>query len=165
MNVIQKGGWYGWPYCYPPLPTGLNQPPVSEVPDTRMTLPAGTTCAQATPALLTDLAHSAPLGMTRTSTVNFPTAYQNDLFVAYHGSWNTSDPANYRDCKVERVVVQNGVPVRTETFANGWRASGALCGSAATWGRPAGVIFGEDGGLYISDDAGGRIYRVVYTGQ
>ena len=165
VNVIQKGGWYGWPYCYPPLPTGLNQPPVSEVPDTRLTPPVGTTCDQAIPALLTDLAHSAPLGMTRSSTVNFPAAYQNDIFVAYHGSWNTNDPANYRDCKVERVVVQNGVPVRAETFANGWRAPGALCGSSTTWGRPAGLIFGEDGGLYISDDAGGRIYRIVYIGQ
>lgn len=164
VNVIQKGVWYGWPYCYTPT-LGLNQPPQPEVADTRMTPPLGVTCAQSTPALLTDLAHSAPLGMTLTRSINFPAAYQNDLFIAYHGSWNTNDPANYRDCKVERVVVQNGVPVRTETFANGWRGAGVLCGSAPTWGRPAGVIFGSDGGLYVSDDAGGRIYRIMYTGQ
>jgi glucose/arabinose dehydrogenase len=164
VNVVQKGGWYGWPYCYTDK-LGLNQPAQPEVPDTRMTPPAGVTCAQAIPALLTDLAHSAPLGMTLSSTVNFPPDYKNDLFIAYHGSWNTNDPANFRDCKVERVVVQNGVPVSTETFANGWRAPGALCGSSSTWGRPAGVTFGADGGLYISDDAGGRIYRVVYIGK
>ncbi len=29
----------------------------------------------------------------------------------------------------------------------------------------ADVIFGPDGAMYISDDKGGRAYRVVYIGQ
>jgi glucose/arabinose dehydrogenase len=161
---VQGGRWHGWPYCYTPV-QGLNQPPQSEVRDTRLNLPSGLTCAQAVPALLTDSAHSAPLGVTSAARAAFPAEYQDDLFMAYHGSWNTSNPANYRDCKVQRVVIENGAVVRSETFANGWRAPGQMCGSADTWGRPAGVTFGSDGALYISDDDGGRIYRVVYTGQ
>jgi glucose/arabinose dehydrogenase len=163
---VQRASSHGWPYCYTPT-LGANLPPTqnAEVRDTRVALPSGFNCAQAVPALFTDLAHSAPLGMTFVSGVNFPSAYQSDLFVAYHGSWNTNVVANYRDCKVQRVIIQNGLPTSSETFATGWRAPGAKCGDASTWGRPADVIFGPDGAMYISDDKGGRVYRVLYVGQ
>lgn len=162
---VQRGRSHGWPYCYTPT-LGANWPPQSpEVRDTRVALPAGFDCAQAVPALFTDWAHSAPLGMTWASALNFPPMYHNDLFVAYHGSWNTNAVENYRDCKVQRIVIENGLPTRSETFATGWRAPNAKCGDAATWGRPADVIFGPDGVMYISDDKGGRVYRVVYIGQ
>jgi glucose/arabinose dehydrogenase len=116
------------------------------------------------PALFTDAAHSAPLGMTLGSPIGLPTGWDDDLFVAYHGSSNTTNPVNYRDCKVQRVVVENGAPVRSEPFATGWRQPNTRCGDPSTWGRPAGVVFGPDGALYISDDHGERVYRVVYTG-
>ncbi|MCI0477382.1 MAG: PQQ-dependent sugar dehydrogenase [Anaerolineales bacterium] len=163
---VQRGRSHGWPYCYTPT-LGANLPPTqtAETRDTRVALPPGFDCAQAVPALFTDLAHSAPLGMSLVSGANFPAAYRSDLFVAYHGSWNTNVVANYRDCKVQRVIVQNNLPTSSETFATGWRAPGAKCGDASTWGRPADVIFGPDGVMYISDDRGGRIYRVVYVGQ
>ncbi|MCX7838950.1 MAG: PQQ-dependent sugar dehydrogenase [Anaerolineae bacterium] len=163
---VERGRHYGWPYCYTPT-LGANLPPnqTAEVRDTRVALPPGFDCAQVVPALFTDLAHSAPLGMTFASIVNFPAMYQHDLFVAYHGSWNTDAVENYRDCKVQRIVIENGLPTRSETFATGWRAPNAKCGDAATWGRPADVIFGPDGVMYISDDKGGRVYRVVYVGQ
>jgi glucose/arabinose dehydrogenase len=161
---IQGSHSHGWPYCYTTV-LGLNFPAQPQVLDNQsgLTLPAGYNCSQAVPTLFTDAAHSAPLGMTLSSAIDFPAAYQTDLFVAYHGSWNINSPTNIRDCKVERIVVQNGLPVHAETFISGWRAPGLACGNAATWGRPADVIFGPDGEMYISDDAGGRIYRVINT--
>jgi len=160
VAAIERGKSYGWPYCYNPTLGRTNATPL--VRDTRLALPQGFDCAMAVPALFTDLAHSAPLGMSSARSGNFPAAMQNDLFVAYHGSWNSSAP---RDCKVERVVIENGVPVRSEDFASGWRPAGRQCGDSATWGRPADVIFGPDGAMYISDDKGGRVYRVVFVGQ
>ena len=164
MIPVRSNQSHGWPYCYTPG-VGLNLPTQPEVRDTRVALPAGFTCAQAVPALLTVEAHSAPLGMALARGQNFPAAYQDDVFVAMHGSWNTNSSGSFRDCKVQRVLIENGQVVGSETFANGWRAPGALCGNAATWGRPADVAFGPDGAMYISDDQGLRIYRVIYTGN
>jgi glucose/arabinose dehydrogenase len=163
---VQRNRSHGWPYCYTPA-QGANLSPnqQAEVRDTRVALPSGFSCTQAVPASFTDAAHSAPLGMTDGSPIDLPQAWDDDLFVAYHGSWNTNNTANYRDCKVQRVVVENGRPVRSETFATGWRPANTKCGDAITWGRPADVKFGPDGAMYISDDKGNRVYRVVYVGN
>jgi glucose/arabinose dehydrogenase len=160
---VERGKHYGWPYCYTPT-EGRTPAGTSEVRDERVPLPANWTCAaNATPAVFTDKAHVAPLGMALGAGTNLPAQLRNDLFVAYHGSWNTNDPANYRDCEVRRIVIENGQPVRSEQFVNGFRNPGQKCGEA--WGRPADVVFGLDGVMYISDDHSGRVYRVVYTGR
>ncbi|MDT8898074.1 PQQ-dependent sugar dehydrogenase [Thermanaerothrix sp. 4228-RoL] len=155
---VQGGAWHGWPYCYTP---GVGVVSGPEVQDTRIALPAGQTCDQAVPARFTAPAHSAPLGMTLGEGTLFPPAYRQSLYVAYHGSWNTT-AGNIRDCKVERILLNEvGQPIAAEPFVTGFRAPGKPCGDAATYGRPADVIFGPEGAMYISDDKGLRIYRVV----
>lgn len=157
---VQMNKSHGWPYCYTPGKGVIN---ANEIPDGRLALPNGFTCADAVPAIFTSPAHSAPLGMEIASGNNFPTEYNNDLYVAYHGSWNTTN-INIRECKVERVILENGVPTGSATFATGWREPGKTCGDPLTYGRPADVIFGVNGEMFISDDVGGRVYRVVYVG-
>jgi glucose/arabinose dehydrogenase len=158
---VAAGKHYGWPYCYTPVlgavPTGTQDVHDARVPfDDRLA-----DCTASTPAVFTDLAHQAPLGMVQYNAAAFPPDYQGDLFVAYHGSWNSATP---RDCRVQRIVVENGIPVGSEPFVTGFRASDTeQCGSA--WGRPAGVTVGPQGELFISDDQNGSIYRVVYTGE
>lgn len=156
---VAKGGFYGWPYCYT-AQLGVVPPGAQEVND-----PAypSFNCAAATPAMLTDLAHQAPLGLARYDQAQFPAQYQGNLFVAYHGSWNTNNPANYRDCKVQMITVQDNKPTGATTFLNGFREPGQKCGSA--WGRPAGVAVGANGELFVSDDKNGNIYRIVYVGS
>lgn len=158
---VTPGQHYGWPFCYTPT-LGVTPAGTREVRDERITPPTADFCAQVSPARFTDLAHSAPLGMSLAADSGFPADYADDLYVAYHGSWNTDDPANYRDCKVQRIELEAGQPVRSVDFVTGWRAPGQKCGQA--WGRPADVLFGADGAMYISDDHGGRIYRVVAVG-
>lgn len=164
---VQANKSHGWPYCYTSV-TGLNLPAQAEIADNQsgLLIPSGFDCSleNVVPALFTDLAHSTPLGMAMgNSNLAFPVDYQNSLFVAYHGSWNTTE-ASIRDCKVERILLDGEIPVASESFITGWRADGQTCGSQNTWGRPVDVIVGADGALYISDDKGNRIYRVVFVG-
>jgi glucose/arabinose dehydrogenase len=89
----------------------------------------------------------------------FPADYQGDLFIALHGSWNRSVPVGY---EVVRVPFANGQPAGpAERFAGGWLDERS--GEAS--GRPVGLAIGPDGALYVSDDKGGFIYRIVYEGE
>jgi glucose/arabinose dehydrogenase len=157
---VQGNQWHGWPYCYTAT-LGANTSP--EIPVPGMTLPGGVNCNNAVAARFTDLAHSAPLGMQLGAPAQFPAAYQDDLFVAFHGSWNTT-LASARDCKVQRILIQNGQPTGSQSFVNGFRAPGETCGGANTFGRPADVVVNSAGEMFISDDYANAIYRVIYVG-
>lgn len=152
INILEEGD-YGWPLCYgnrvhdtnfdkrvyiqtvPPLPCGTTIPPVYEIP-----------------------AHSAPLGLTFIEGEQFPKDWQGDLLVAYHGSWNSSVPVGY---KIVRLDVDGDRVLEEEDFITGF-----LKGSQAV-ARPVDVVFepsassGQGGSLFISDDKGGNIYKVV----
>ncbi len=99
-------------------------------------------------------AHSAPLGLNFYQGTQFPIEYQGGLFVAFHGSWNRSQPTGY---KVVFIPFSNGQPGPVQDFATGWLADGS------SWGRPVDVIV-LNGSLLISDDGGGMIYRIDYDG-
>ncbi|MBK9707926.1 MAG: hypothetical protein IPO77_13220 [Acidobacteria bacterium] len=101
-------------------------------------------------------AHSSPIGLTFYKGKNFPAAYRNAMFVAIHGSSPTArkDKIGYN---VIRVIIKNGKPAGTEVFVSGWLKDGAVLG------RPAGLITGADGALYISDDSKGFVYKVSYS--
>jgi glucose/arabinose dehydrogenase len=43
-------------------------------------------------------------------------------------------------------------------FLTGFQAGGDV------WGRPVAAAPGADGALYVTDDAGGRIWKIVYAG-
>jgi hypothetical protein len=101
-------------------------------------------------------AHSAPLGLAFYTGRQFPEAYRGDLFVALHGSWDRSTPIGYQ---VVRVPMRDGRPAGpTEDFVVGWQLG------RRWWGRPVDLLVAPDGALLISDDAGGRIFRVWYAG-
>lgn len=156
---VEAGKHYGWPYCYT-AQIGAVPEDAKEVRDERVPLDERVpSCDVVTPARFTDLAHSAPLGVVQYRATHFPAMYRGNLFVAYHGSWDSSTP---RDCRVQQIIVEGGRPVRAEGFLTGFRDSPSQqCGGA--WGRPAGVTVGPRGELFVSDDHNGRIYRVVYV--
>jgi len=146
LNILTPGGpveHFGWPYCYG------NRVPNPEYADPGR-------CLGTVPPALEMQAHSAPLGMVFYDGDQFPVEYRGDLFLAFHGSWNRSEPTGY---KVVRVRVENGQPVSYEDFAAGW-----LTASGRVRGRPVAVEVGPDGSLYVSDDGAGRIWRVRWVG-
>lgn len=142
LDLIRAGDDHGWPFCYG-----------SRIPDPELGSPER--CAETQPATFEMPAHSAPLGLTFYSGERFPNDYHGDLFIAFHGSWNRSVPTGY---KVARVRFQDGRPVALEDFVDIWLKEGKVAH------RPVDVKTGSDGALYISDDRGGTIFRVVYAG-
>jgi glucose/arabinose dehydrogenase len=144
INVLHQGGNYGWPQCY--LPDHANP----EYPHAD--------CAHLAAPGITFQAHSAPLGIAFSTGQQFPPEYRGGAFVAFHGSWNRSVPTGY---KVVYVRQRGGRPVAITDFVTGFLPDGAT----EPWARPVGVLVAKDGSLLVSDDAGGRIFRVHYIGR
>jgi glucose/arabinose dehydrogenase len=143
INLVQPGDDFGWPRCH-----------AGRIIDPEF---GGSQGCQGVKAPLVEMqAHSAPLGLTFYSGSQFPEEYRGDLFVAFHGSWNRGVPTGY---KLVRIPMQGGQPGPVQDFAAGW-----LLPNGSNWSRPVDVISGTDGSLYLSDDAGGKIYRIFYTG-
>jgi glucose/arabinose dehydrogenase len=140
LNILRDGRWYGWPQCY--LPGEANP----EYPNAD--------CSDVEPPAFTFQAHSAPLGLAFYTGATFPAEYQGDAFMTYHGSWNRDVPTG---AKVVRVAVQNGRPAAIDDFVTGWQLA-----DGSRWGRPVGLLVMPDGALLVSDDLGGRIWRVSF---
>jgi glucose/arabinose dehydrogenase len=100
--------------------------------------------------------HVAALGLRFYDGEQFPAQYHNQAFIAERGSWNRSVPIGYR---VTLVRLNGDQAVSYEPFAEGW-----LNPDGTNWGRPVDLMILPDGSLLVSDDLGGRIYRIVYTG-
>lgn len=150
INIIEEGRHYGWPLCYGKNIHDLNFDSSGSGRDF---------CAgpQATPSIIDIPAHSAPLGLAFLhNTDEWPLEYRNDLIVAYHGSWNRSDPTGYK--LVRFMFDEDGAYRGAEDFISGWFSDNEL------YGRPADVKVGPDGALYVSDDRAGVIYRISYEG-
>ena len=142
INIIKDGRNYGWPECYLP---GKPNPEYGSA-----------NCSNVEPPAITIQAHSAPLGIAFYTGTQFPREYRGDAFVTLHGSWNRSVPTG---AKVVRVQVDSGGhrAVGVEDFIVGWQRP-----DGTRWGRPVGLLVLPDGSLLVSDDMGGKIWRVTY---
>ena len=154
---IDDGKAYGWPYCY-----------YDGVRNVKVLAPEyggdGKTvgrCATRESPLADYPAHWAPLGMTFYTGSAFGNKYDGGLFIAFHGS--RFDPRLQPagpGYNVAFVPWQNGKPVgKFEVFADDFAAGNPTPTGAAH--RPVGLAEAPDGSLYVSDDKGGWIYRIV----
>ena len=156
---LDRGDAFGWPYCYY---DGVRNEKVL-APEYGGDGKAIGRCASRELPLADFPAHWAPLGMTFYTGTAFGTKYEGGLFIAFHGS--RFDPRLQPAGPGYNVVFvnwQNGKPVgKFETFADGFAGGDPSPTGAAH--RPVSVAQATDGSLYISDDKGGWIYRVIRT--
>ena len=131
---LVDGADAGWPRCH-----------AGTLPDPEFGTDADACRGVALP-VATFPAHTAPLALV---------GWGDHVYVALHGSWNSSVKVGYA---VWRIPWSDDGPTGDpEPFATGFLpddASDAL-------GRPAGLVVGTDGALYISDDKAGYIYRIT----
>jgi glucose/arabinose dehydrogenase len=104
--------------------------------------------------------HWAPDGLVFYTGSMFPSRYQGGAFVAFHGSWDRMvGPQEGYDVVFQPFA--NGAPSGSfETFANGFAGTYVTPDKADH--RPTGLAVAPDGALFITDDKGGRIWRVTY---
>ena len=159
---IEQGGDYGWPNCY------------FDGQQAKLVLApeyggdggkAASDCATKKAPEAYFPAHWAPDGLLFYSGSLFPARYKGGAFIAFHGSWNRA-PGPQQGYNVVFVPFASGKPVdpaKYEIFADGF--AGAEKQPDRAVHRPAGVTQGPDGALYITDDKGGRIWKVTYKGS
>ena len=150
VTSVREGAFYGWPWAY----IGPNPEPILN--GARSDLVARTTV----PDVLLP-AHAAPMGLVFYTGDVFPEAYRNSAFVALHGSINRLDLVGY---SLVRIPFDPGRPAGpAEDFLTGFIVRDDE--EKEVWGRPVDVIEDGAGGLLLSDDAGGRIFRIRYGGR
>lgn len=146
INIIEEDKNYGWPICY-----GKNIH--DDDFDKNVYIRNPCMAPFETPSHIDIPAHSAPLGLTFIPEEGWPEEYWHNLLVAYHGSWNRSEPTGY---KVVRYKLDaKGNYLGEEDFISGW-----LTKSGEVAGRPVGIVSLPGGTIYISDDKAGVIYKV-----
>ena len=154
---VRDGGNYGWPFCNPnpDAPSGMNSMPFDR--DVQQNADgAQLDCSAADRIDKGIQAHSAPLGMIFLQGTNAPTAYQNGAVVPLHGSWNRAAKTGYKVVYFPWDPSTQLPDVQMDLVA-GWLVGGT------TWGRPVDAAVAPDGGIYISDDLSGTIYKLSYT--
>jgi glucose/arabinose dehydrogenase len=136
---VVDGADAGWPRCHA---GAIVDPALGDDPDPVTGLRG---CDGVVTPDATFQAHAAPLGIT---------FWQDHAVIAFHGSWNRSSKVGY---EVLWMPWDDGPTGPSEVLATGFLDPA----SGDSSGRPAGVVVGADGALYVSDDKGGFIYRIV----
>ncbi len=154
---IDEGVDYGWPYCMYDSDLRLK----ILTPEYGGDGSAVGRCAATGQPLADYPAHYAPNALLIYRGTRFPAEYRGAVFIAFHGSWNRA-PLPQQGYNVVFQPMANGRPSGAwRVFADGFRGPGT--GNARN--RPTGLAVGPDGSLYVSDDAGGRIYRISWVGR
>jgi glucose/arabinose dehydrogenase len=166
---IRRDSDNGWPYCYfdaafrkrkvlAPEYGGDGKQVKTRIDGRRID------CSKFNQPLATFGAHWAPNGMHFYSGRQFPGKYRRGAFVAFHGGFDRA-PFPNEGFQVQFVPFRgHGRSAgRPERFADGFAGPNTPLPAAAKH-RPVGVTEGPDGSLYVSDDRGGRIWRIVFIG-
>ncbi len=143
LNHASRAGLhFGYPYCH-----------ANNIQDPEFGTPKS--CGLYTPPAQNLGPHVAALGMKFYTGKMFPKEFQNQIFIAEHGSWNRSTPLGYRLSLVRLSADRKAKSY--EIFAEGWLQQGKVLG------RPVDLVVDRDGSLLVSDDHNGRIYRISYN--
>ncbi len=140
---------YGWMKCYD------DHKPIG-----------GASCANVTLPKVVFPAYDTPIGAAfypadPKGPYAFPAPYRGGAFVALHGSWHQPPVAP----RVAFVAFKDGQPAKPVDWSNPeaqWTEFGGGCQSAdgTRACRPTGVAVGNDGSLFVADDANGAVYRI-----
>lgn len=149
---------FGWPYCY-----------YDYVKSERVLAPeyGGDKtkigrCDRLIQPLIAFPAHWAPMSLLFYTGKMFPANYQGGAFIAFHGSAFRA-PLPQEGYQVVFLQFKEGLAADYTLFATGF--AGGMSSPEGAAHRPVGLAQGPDGALYLSDDKGGRIWKITYSGK
>jgi glucose/arabinose dehydrogenase len=153
---IERGGDYGWPYCYYDTTTSA----LMLAPEYGGDGKKIGECATKRKPVAAFPAHWAPNALVFYTGKMFPESYAGGAFIAFHGSWNRAPEPQAGYNVVFQPMANGKASGPYQVFADGFAGARKEPGLAAH--RPSGLAVGPDGALYISDDQGGRVWRVSH---
>lgn len=142
-RLTAVGQHFGFPYCHEGR---IADPEFGK----------GHACEEYVPPVLRLGPHVAALGLViydGTGEHAFPPAFRHAALIALHGSWNRSKKIGYQVVAAEDLDKEP----RLRPLVEGW-----LDGEEVS-GRPVDLLVMPDGAVLISDDRGGRIYRLSHA--
>jgi len=144
LTSVKDGAFYGWPWSYYGQHVDIRVMPRN--PDkVRAAIPPDYSLSS----------HVAPLGLAF-APAGWPANYAKGAFIGEHGSW---DRTVFNGYEVAFVPFAGGKPSGPKQhFLTGFVKDGKARG------RPVGVGFGPDNALYVADDLGNVVWRIVPTG-
>jgi glucose/arabinose dehydrogenase len=153
---------FGWPYCY--FDTGLRK---------RVTAPEyggdgkrSDRCSSFKEPLFGYPAHWGPNDVLFYTGSQFPSAYRNGAFIAFHGSWNRAPLPQAGFNVVFQPMTRDGrLAGEYSVFASGFVTDEQRAAARVQQGkRPTGLAVSPDGSLFVADDLGGTIFKIQYRG-
>ncbi len=155
IRVASTRADYGWPYCYYDYLKGERV----VAPEYGGDKQRSDRCDRQIQPLITFPAHWAPMSIQFYTGKMFPASYQGGAFIAFHGSADRA-PLPQEGYQVVFLQFKEGLAADYTVFATGF--AGGMASPEGAAHRPVGLAQGDDGALYLSDDKGGRIWRITY---
>lgn len=156
IRVAASRADFGWPYCY----FDYRKQARVLAPEYGGDKTQTGRCDRLIQPLIAFPAHWSPMSMLFYTGKMFPAQYRSGVFIAFHGS-------AYRSPLPEEGYQVVFLQFTSDNLAGDYTvfASGFTGGSDDPHGaahRPVGLAQGPDGAIYLSDDKGGRIWRITY---
>ena len=145
-HAPERGLHFGYPFCHE-----------GDIADPEFGGRRG--CDEFTPPAQVLGPHVGALGMRFYTGDMFPARYQNQIFIAEHGSWNRTPEAGHTGYRITVATLDGNRVTDYSVFAEGW-----LDPDNTSWGRPVDVEVLPDGSMLVTDDTANAIYRIAYGG-
>jgi glucose/arabinose dehydrogenase len=160
IDIVRDNGFYGHPFAYG---SGVWFD-FNAAADYKALLPITSADSAKVAKLIMPAAlvraHSAPMAIEFLNS-KFGTTLQYGFITALRGSWNSTDPKNYRGYKViygHLSSAQDSTVDYVGDFCSGFLTDSV---NRVFWGRPVGIAIDNDGKVYISSDEGNKFILVL----
>ena len=159
---VNQNDDFGWPYCY----YAVDQKKLVDAPEYGGDGKKSDRCDSKKEPVATYGGHWAPMSLFFYTGSSFPDKYKKGAFIAFHGSWNRAPEEQAPGRIVFQPLDGDKSGGDYEIFADNFAqvpANDVQPGTVKH--RPVGIAQAPDGSIYVSDDLGGRIWKITYNGK